>query len=249
MHTSTKLEKISLALLPLWWGLFHFFTIRLSEYVAPFVPLFFVTGNFLVPLRTILVLPVLFYFFKNAWQKSLNNKTFIFGYQLPLGNLWWYIGLMVIGLILKVLPLGALSIFASATIYGATLEELICRSFFIQYDLKPKQFLWYALLSSAAFSLMHWCYLNEGYCVTATAQQFFNFFNHFIFGFTLSAITYKTKKLEPAILVHMLSNGMWALGSLFALDQTTTNTLFMFSGFITTLVLAGAESSQDLFLL
>ena len=148
---------------------------------------------------------------------------------------------MILGLILKVLPLGAISIIASATLYNAILEELICRSFFIKYNLKPKRFLWWALLSSAAFSIIHWCYLNPGYCIAANSQQIFYFFNHLLFGFILAAITYKTKRLEPAILVHMLSNGMWAIGSVLSLNQITLESLFLISGLITTIILAGAN--------
>jgi len=148
------------------------------------------------------------------------------------------------GLILKFLPLGAISIIASATIYGATLEELICRSFFVKYTFTPKEFLSWALLNAAAFSVMHWCYLNPGYCVAGTGQQLFNFLNHFVFGFTLAAIVYKTKRLEATILIHMLSNSMWALGSLLSLDQTSINALFMISTLVTTMVLAGGETKE-----
>jgi membrane protease YdiL (CAAX protease family) len=235
-------EKFFLALLPLWWGIFNFITIKASYYFAPYVPALLVSGAFLTTIRTITAFLILPIFFQKAWRQSKQYAVSVFGYPVPVGNLRLFFILMGIGLVLLWSPNQPLATVASAAFLYTILEELIARSFFIKYDFTPRQFLPWALLSSAAFSLMHWCYLNPGYCVAATSEQLFNFFNHFIFGFTLAAITYKTKRLEPAILIHMLSNSVWALGQFFMFDQVTNNFLFLVSGFISTLFLAGGQS-------
>lgn len=237
-------KKVILALLPLWWGIFNFISIKASYWYAPYVPVFFTTGTFLITIRTLVILVILSIFYKHAWQESQKHGITIFDYPVPVGNLRIFFLLLAFGLMLLWLPNHQLTIYASAAFVYTILEELLARSFFIAYNFTPRQFLPWALLSAAAFSLMHWCYLNPGYCVAATSEQLFNFFNHFIFGFTLAAITYKTKRLEPAILIHMLSNSIWALGQLFSLEQTTVNLLFLISGFISTIVLAGGESKS-----
>lgn len=202
------LTKFLLCLLPFTWGILFYGLIWLSSLAA---------GTKLAPIvneatlyipAVLLTLFIVYKIYGPALKKSLATPVIFFGVRLPVIPLPFFIALIFIGL--PMLPFANVTLvhFIQTIMIGATLEELLSRAFFIKYRNMGKEFLLWAPLLSATFSLNHWFYFYaQNFHIDPTWQLAFQrFLVHFGYGFILSMLTYKTKRLEIPTILHIIGN-------------------------------------------
>ena len=89
---------------------------------------------------------------------------------------------------------------------AAFLEEILCRSYvayFVKDDLetRPKQKLYYCLASAVVFTIFH--FQNPE---AHGSQAIYAMVFYFIMGFSLMAVTLRTRGIEAAIGIHLANN-------------------------------------------
>lgn len=206
------MQKLLLALLPLAWGL----VIRVVWDTSKLLPAYPLKQSFNWIITCAIFAPIVYKSYYRPLKESLSINLSLLGARFNPISLVWFLGVLVAAFA-SGLFVDSASWYSRAVAYGIIisplLEELISRSFFIRYNkISGREFLVWAVVSSAAFSLMHWAYLADlGRSITGARAIAEKFFDHFTFSFLLSLITYKTKRLEPAIIIHGLSNLRYAL--------------------------------------
>jgi membrane protease YdiL (CAAX protease family) len=91
-------------------------------------------------------------------------------------------------------------------IYGvcasSLFEELITRSYFVKYRMGIIEFLFFNIISSVAFSLMHAGFVATPLPLLAYITQR----GHFGWSFMINILIYKTQRIEQTMIIHALSN-------------------------------------------
>jgi len=193
----TLIAKIAWTLAPLCWGVFVWFMIW--EWGAYF-------GSFNYLVRIIMGCSITYFFFSKALNNAARSyRIQCFGYSVPVPP-WWIFSLVaIIAPIALFIPILHRSPFIESLICGvivsAIIEEYITRAFFVRYSMKFPEFIAYNMVSSLTFTAMHMFYTQE---IKSFIEVLLN--GHLAFGFALGIIVYKTRRIELAILLHMVSN-------------------------------------------
>ena len=160
-------------------------------------------------IEAVLVLTMLSFVFRKDWEKSQGRKIEFFNYVLPPFKLKYFV--LFAGFLLLIKPFipKEYHMITHGVVSLPILEELTGRSIILRAQ-GTKQFFILALLSSAAFSFMHWLYepnLLSSLFTNFELMPFFDkFFDHFSFSFIAAILVYNTKRLEFAMLLHIVSN-------------------------------------------
>jgi membrane protease YdiL (CAAX protease family) len=104
---------------------------------------------------------------------------------------------------------------STAMIFIPILEEFAARGCLINIPTTHKKTLiTIIILSSATFSLSHW-FTNESLTgIISWQQHVCKFLAHFNFGLMQAIITINYKKIDLAIILHMIGNISWVIMSL-----------------------------------
>lgn len=184
---------------PVMWGAFVWFMgWGYGATLIPYYPINYV-------IRILIALVVTGYFFGVAFQGTYKKyKLTFFHYSFDLPSWLYFVGLTVVAAFVSVVPYTQ-SYFISSLMCGvivsAIIEELVARSFFVKYAMGVKEFIFFNIVSSLAFTFMH-AFYEQG---SVPALEFMQR-GHFAFSFMLGVIVYKTQRIELSMLLHMLSN-------------------------------------------
>lgn len=193
-------EKLFWAVAPAFWGALVWF---LAYGPGTIVPITY-------PIRQLIgILILVAYFYKTLQYTSSHNQVRLFDYPFPIPNWKSLIGITILSLILYRIYLqfyswGFMPVFDSlvfAVLAGVCLEELITHTFFLKYHMTGTQFIIFNLISSLAFSIMH-----LGYEPTLPSLQELLLRGYFEKSFLFGLITYKTRRIEIAMILHMTAN-------------------------------------------
>lgn len=148
-----------------------------------------------------------FYFYKTLESARLKTIVFLFDYPLIIPSWKLLIGLTSFLLLIHTFffSWGVYPVFDSLVfgVFGSScLEELLSRTLFIKYRMKPAEFIGFNILSSCVFTLMHAGFES----IPPSWYELFFMRGHFEFAFLLGLIAYKTQRIEIVIIIHMLSN-------------------------------------------
>ncbi len=172
------------------------------------------------------------------------RKTYqatIFNFPLSLPPWFVFVGLTLAGLaLLGLFPVVCNWPILTSLIWGVsfspTFEELITRSLFVAFPLSAIEAIFLNLLSSCAFSSMHYGYHE----IPKTLHQYLLI--HFGFSFMLGLIAYKTKRIELCMLIHACSNFLRYTLPVLILGQEGCNpTISLIYECITLIILAGCS--------
>ena len=204
MYKATRLtsffEKLLLTLSPIAWGFLTWYLNGTG--LLPAYPL-----NLIV--YALIVIAVYSYFYKDLYDHLQQTaRIYFFNYPLPLPawrTLVIFMFLMLfVGLLFSPLydyPLIE-SLIVGVTFYPI-IEEILAHTFFIKFRFSIPELLFWALLNSFAFMLMHrWYHIP----LAPLSTLWHN--GHFQFGFAMALLAYITRRIETSIIIHMLSNLM-----------------------------------------
>jgi len=156
-----------------------------------------------------LVLP----FYVHSIVKSQSIKLFLFDLSLPTISYLFFVFFYLVTIIVK-FGIGDAWWFwiIFNPVISVVLEELSARAVFIKYPrMTTSRFLMLAFISSIIFSLSHGFYDPSVFQNLSWPNLIGKFQGHLFFGFALSVLIYKTKRLEYALLLHLLFNYPWVL--------------------------------------
>ncbi len=187
------IKKIFLALMPLYIGITNY--ILLSN---PY------TEHINYSLRMLPWIGALILFFYNNFENTRKNFLVTIGtYTLPLPS-WKLLISIPIVLVLINDIYKCNNLFIQSIIYGvfasAFFEEIFTRSLFIKYKMGTFEFIFFNIISSCAFSLMH-----AGF-IASPSHPMTYIFNHFGWSFMVGLIAYKTQRIETTMILHSISN-------------------------------------------
>jgi len=200
-EVSLFFQKITWALAPVIWGIFSW---SMGWGVgAQLIPSVYGI-NFIV--RMALPILVVSYLCGSTLQYASKEYVPTF-FDTPFWVPSWiyFVLAAAIAAVIAATPLSTLHLIGSLTggvLISAVVEELVTRSFFIKYRMRIWEFIFFNILSSAAFTYMHTFYEKDGVALTELFLQR----GHLMFSFILGVIAYKTQRIEIAMLLHMLSN-------------------------------------------
>lgn len=197
------IEKLILAASPILWGLLTWFLIWGPG--SMFIP------DSHYPIKTAVQAAMGFLVFGIYYASTYNRARDIyrptfFGISFAVPPWWLLIALAWIALAIG-LFFAPLSVhpFIASLIMGVMLypciEELIAHTLFVKYTFSVFGIIFWSLLNAYAFMLMHRWYANPPNTYETLWSN-----GHFGFGLLTGLITYKTGRIEVAIIIHMLSN-------------------------------------------
>lgn len=202
----TFIHKLLLCCLPLIWGLL----VQAPQLFAslPLIGPLFAEGPWMV-IRTMIMCLIVYRLFLPELKNSQQTKLILFGYQIPMPPLSFFIVMLVLGV--AAFPFISDHWLKYRVVQGiiisVIIEELVARSFFLKYNhLTTVSFLGWMFTSSAAFSLMHWFYQADFYQTLSWSASIDKFFGHFYYGVLMALVVKKTGRIEVGMLLHMLGN-------------------------------------------
>lgn len=242
------IQKFFWVLAPIFWGYLIWFLgySHFERLLHSMIPWSSYDYNIKLLFRSVVgVIAILIFFSKSFNYAQKNYQLTFWGYKFWVPDWKFLISLVFIGLIftLPFIPTFEwiiLDNIINSVLISAIFEELITHGYFIKYKMGSLQFIFFNILSSITFSLMHYFY---------TMQEFLAYnliTNYFIFGFTMGIIAYKSQRIELPIILHMGSNFInYTLVKLILNIQDTTLVNMIYHAIIL-LVVAGISYRDNL---
>lgn len=153
------IEKIIYSQAPLIWGLFAWFMMWGPGWEL------FNYGKLSSLIRVVAALAAIIFFFGKTLDKASHNQIYFFGKPLFIPSWRLFAVLVLLAAGINLTPLvnhEFIQSLVSGVIISAILEEFITRTLFIKFRMGIWQFIFFNIVSSCSFTLMHSFYTQEG---------------------------------------------------------------------------------------